>query len=67
MADGRFPFLSLILGLISNLIAYFQGNLALLIFKLIFPGCGRTLSGYFRYRCQEAEGWIFLKFDFVLP
>ena len=67
MADGRFPFLSLILGLISNLIAYFQGNLALLIFKLIFPGCGRTLSGYFRYRCQEAEGWISLSLTLFCP
>ena len=37
MADGRFPFLSLILGFISNLTAYFQANLASLIFKLIFP------------------------------
>ena len=33
MADGRFPFLSFILGLISNLIAYFQENLALLILQ----------------------------------
>ena len=31
MADGRFPFLSFILGLISNIIACFQANLALLI------------------------------------
>ena len=33
MADGRFPFFSFILGLISNLIAYFQENLALLILQ----------------------------------
>ena len=33
MADGRFPFLSFILGLISNLIACFQANLALLILQ----------------------------------
>ena len=33
MADGRFPFLSFILGLISNLIACFQANLALLILR----------------------------------
>ena len=31
VADGRFPFLCFILGLISNLIACFQANLALLI------------------------------------
>ena len=31
MADRRFPFLSFILGLISNLTACFQANLALLI------------------------------------
>ena len=31
MADGLFPFLSFILGLISNIIACFQANLALLI------------------------------------
>ena len=33
MVDGRFPFLSLLLGLISNLIACFQANLALLIIR----------------------------------
>jgi len=33
MADGRFPFLSFILGLISDLIACFQANLALLILQ----------------------------------
>ena len=33
MADGRFPFLSFILGLISDLIGCFQANLALLIFQ----------------------------------
>ena len=33
MADRRFPFLSFILGLISNLIACFQANLALLILQ----------------------------------
>ena len=33
MADERFPFLSFILGLISNLIACFQANLALLILQ----------------------------------
>ena len=33
MVDGRFPFLSLLLGLISNLIACFQANLALLIIQ----------------------------------
>ena len=67
MADGRFPFLSLILGFISNLTAYFQANLASLIFKLIFPGCGKTLSGHFRYRCQEAEGWISFSLTLFLP
>ena len=67
MADGRFPFLSLILGFISNLTAYFQANLASLICKLIFPGCGKTLSGHFRYRCQEAEGWISFSLTLFLP
>ena len=33
MADARFPFLSFILGLISDLIACFQANLALLILQ----------------------------------
>ena len=33
LADGRFPFLPFILGLISNLIAYFRENLALLILQ----------------------------------
>ena len=33
MADGRFPFLSFLLGLISNLVACFQANLALLIIQ----------------------------------
>ena len=33
VAEGRFPFLSFILGLISNLIACFQANLALLILQ----------------------------------
>ena len=33
MADGRFPFLSSILGFISNLIACFQANLASLILQ----------------------------------
>ena len=33
MPDGRFPFLSLILGVISNLIACFQADLALLILQ----------------------------------
>ena len=33
MADGRFPFLSFIPGLISTLIACFQANLALLILQ----------------------------------
>ena len=33
MADGRFPFLSFILALISNLISCFQANLALLILQ----------------------------------
>ena len=33
MADACFPFLSFILGLISDLIAYFQANLALLILQ----------------------------------
>ena len=33
MADGRFPLLSFILGLISNLISCFQANLALLILQ----------------------------------
>jgi len=56
MAEGRFPFLSFILGLISNLIACFQANLALLILQADYS----TLSGYFRYRCKEAEGWISL-------
>ena len=50
MADRRFPFLSFILGLISNQTACFQANLALLILqKQIIPGGARTLSGYFRY------------------
>ena len=34
MANGRFPFLSFILGLISNQIACFQANLALLILQV---------------------------------
>ena len=65
MADARFPFLSFILGLISDLIAYFQANLALLILQTDYSGGCRTLSGYFRCHCQEAEGWISLQFDFV--
>ena len=66
MVDRRFPFFSLILGFISNLIAYFQVNLALLVFKLIFPGCGRTLSGYFRaLPVSRGKRLDFLYFDFV--
>ena len=61
MADGRFPFLSFMLRLISNLIACFQANLALLIPQADYSRRRQNrLSGYFRYRCQEAEGWISL-------
>ena len=42
MANGRFPLLSFMLRLISNLIARFHANLALLIPQLIIPGGGRT-------------------------
>ena len=66
MADGRFPFWSFMLRLISNLIARFQANLALLIPLADYSRRRQSLlSGYFRYRCQEAEGWISLYFDFV--
>ena len=59
MADGRFPFLSFMLRLISHLIACFQANLALLIPQADYSRRRQNrLSGYFRYRCQEAEGWI---------
>ena len=62
MADGRFPFLSFMLRLISS----FQANLALLIPQADYSRRRQNrLSGYFRYRCQEAEGWISLYFDFV--
>ena len=60
MADGRFPFLYFILGLISNKIACFQANLALLILQADYSRGGKTLSGYFRYQYQEAESWISL-------
>ena len=57
MADGRFPFLSFMLRLISS----FQANLALLIPQADYSRRRQNrLSGYFRYRCQEAEGWISL-------
>ena len=59
MADGHFTFLSFIhvLGPISNLIACFQANLALLIPQADYSGRRQNITGY---RFQEAEGWISL-------
>ena len=45
MADGRFPFLSFLLGLISNLVACFQANLALLIFQADYSRRRQNIVG----------------------
>ena len=45
MADGRFPFLSFKLELISNLIASFQANLALLILQADYTRGRQNIIG----------------------
>ena len=45
MADGRFPFLSFLLGLISNLVACFQANLALLIIQADYSRRRQNIVG----------------------
>ena len=45
MADGRFPFLSFLLGLISNLVACFQANLALLIIQADYSRRQQNIVG----------------------
>ena len=45
MADGRFPFLSFLLGFISNLVACFQANLALLIIQADYSRRRQNIVG----------------------
>ena len=45
MADRRFPFLSFLLGLISNLVACFQANLALLIIQADYSRRRQNIVG----------------------
>ena len=64
MADRRFPFLSFLLGLISNLVAWFQANLALLILQADYSRRRhrtiRLLSLPVEGGRPMAEGWISL-------
>ena len=72
MADGRFefPFLSFILGLISNLIACFQENLALLILQFDYSRRRQNIIGLLSlpmwrsWKLDLSLVWLCFCFDF---
>ena len=65
MADARFPFLSFILGLISDLIACFQANLALLILQADYSRRRQNIIRLLSLPVSRGGRWISLQFDFV--
>ena len=69
VAEGRFRFLSFIIGLISNLIACFQANLALLILQADYSWaaelCQVTLATGVK-RCKVGSPFSLFVFALIL-